>query len=219
MTTTTEPTGELDATRSALHAILRGYDSLMVAYSGGVDSAYLAWEAHEVLGSRMLAVIADSPSLPRKELAAAVAFAEAHSIPLRILETHEMERPDGNFLHGVAVSDRGLFESVVDGNWTETVNAGDFAMAVAEVRSKASACISYGVAAGVNAHLFGLAQKKRLDERVHLFRFFRITGLEGEAGVREEAVGVVEVVIVDGQGEVFGGGGGLAAVATGNEKG
>jgi len=41
-----------------------------------------------------LAVIADSPSLPRKELAAAVAFAEAHSIPLRILETHEMERPD-----------------------------------------------------------------------------------------------------------------------------
>lgn len=85
---------DLGASRSALHEQLRSYDSLLVAYSGGVDSAYLAWEAHRVLGSRMLAVIADSPSLPRKELAAAVTFAEAHSIPLHILETREMERPD-----------------------------------------------------------------------------------------------------------------------------
>jgi uncharacterized protein len=85
---------DLHAARSGLRALLHGFNSLMVAYSGGVDSAYLAWEAHEVLGSRMLAVIADSPSLPRRELAAAVAFAEAHAIPLRILETREMERSD-----------------------------------------------------------------------------------------------------------------------------
>jgi uncharacterized protein len=88
------PAEDLETSRSALHAALRAYDSLLVAYSGGVDSAYLAWEARNVLGSHMLAVIADSPSLPRKELTAAVAFAEAHSIPLRILETREMERDD-----------------------------------------------------------------------------------------------------------------------------
>jgi len=85
---------QLAAARSSLRAVLHCYESLMVAYSGGVDSAYLAWEAHQVLGSRMLAVIADSPSLPRTELAAAVAFTEAHAIPLRILETREMERAD-----------------------------------------------------------------------------------------------------------------------------
>jgi uncharacterized protein len=99
MNTATKPddnslTEDLHAAKSALRAVLRGFDNLMVAYSGGVDSAYLAWEAHKVLGSHMLAVIADSPSLPRKELVAAVAFAEVHAIPLRILETREMERAD-----------------------------------------------------------------------------------------------------------------------------
>jgi uncharacterized protein len=88
------PINELEAARSALHVLLRDFDRLMVAYSGGVDSAYLAWEAHQVLGSRMLAVVADSPSLPRKELAAAVAFAKVHAIPLHILHTNEMESAD-----------------------------------------------------------------------------------------------------------------------------
>jgi uncharacterized protein len=68
--------------------------SLLVAYSGGTDSAFLAHEAHRALGSQMLAMIADSPSLPRKELAAALAFAQQHGIPLRVLQTHEMERPE-----------------------------------------------------------------------------------------------------------------------------
>jgi pyridinium-3,5-biscarboxylic acid mononucleotide sulfurtransferase len=83
-----------DDARTRLRNLLAQHTRLMVAYSGGVDSAYLAWEAHEVLGSNMLAVIADSPSLPRKELAAAIAFAESHAVPLHILQTHEMERAD-----------------------------------------------------------------------------------------------------------------------------
>jgi pyridinium-3,5-biscarboxylic acid mononucleotide sulfurtransferase len=77
-----------------LHERLKSLGSLLVAYSGGTDSAYLAYAAHQALGERMLAVIADSPSLPRKELADAVAFAERHHIPVRVLQTHELEKPE-----------------------------------------------------------------------------------------------------------------------------
>ncbi len=80
------------------HAVLRqnlaALDSLLVAYSGGTDSAYLAFVAHQALGTRMLAVIADSPSLPRAELAGALAFAEEHSIPVETLATNELANPD-----------------------------------------------------------------------------------------------------------------------------
>ncbi len=74
-----------------LHEIITSLDSLLVAYSGGTDSAFLAYTAHEMLGNRMLAVIADSPSLPRQELAAALAFASDHKIPVHILQTRELE--------------------------------------------------------------------------------------------------------------------------------
>jgi len=92
---------ELSAKLDELRSALGGLDSLMVAYSGGTDSAYLAYEAHRLLGDRMLAVIADSPSLPRAELAAALDFATQHGIPMHILQTRELEDPhyarnDGN---------------------------------------------------------------------------------------------------------------------------
>ena len=69
-------------------------DSLLVAYSGGTDSAYLAYAAYEVLGDRMMAVIADSASLPRKELAAALEFTAEHGIPTHILHTAELSNPE-----------------------------------------------------------------------------------------------------------------------------
>ena len=84
----------IDHLRTALHLELHKYDRLAVAYSGGVDSAYLAWEAHQVLGDRMIAVIADSPSLPRTHLAFAMDFAQQHRIPLRVVQTAEMEREE-----------------------------------------------------------------------------------------------------------------------------
>src|SRR5512143_2673910 len=73
---------------------LRGLGRLLVAYSGGVDSAYLAWAAHEALGEGMRAIIADSPSLARTHLQDAIAFAAEHGIPLEVLNTSEVDRPE-----------------------------------------------------------------------------------------------------------------------------
>ncbi len=87
-------TAELVAKRSALDLSLRSLARVLVAYSGGVDSAFLAWAAHQALGGDMLAVIADSPSLARTQLADAIAFAREQEIPLEVLSTSELDRPE-----------------------------------------------------------------------------------------------------------------------------
>jgi uncharacterized protein len=77
-----------------LQSHLRSLGRLLVAYSGGVDSAYLAWAAHQALGDNMLAIIADSPSLARTQLADAIAFAREQAIPLEVIPTSELDRPE-----------------------------------------------------------------------------------------------------------------------------
>ncbi len=78
---------------SRLREIIASRPGLVVAYSGGVDSAFLAWTAHEVLGERMQAVIADSASLARTHLEDALAFAHEQRIPVEVVETRELENP------------------------------------------------------------------------------------------------------------------------------
>jgi pyridinium-3,5-biscarboxylic acid mononucleotide sulfurtransferase len=92
---TKEPlTAALVEKREALDRRLRETGRLMVAYSGGIDSAFLAFAAHRALGEEMLAVIADSPSLSRAHLRDAVEFAGQQGIPLRVVDTNELENPD-----------------------------------------------------------------------------------------------------------------------------
>jgi len=80
--------------RAALDRALRALGRTLLAYSGGVDSAFLSWAAHQVLGEDVLAVIADSASLARTQLADAIAFAGEHGIPLKVIATNELERPE-----------------------------------------------------------------------------------------------------------------------------
>ena len=85
------PYGVVSEKYEKLRALLRSYGSCLVAYSGGVDSVFLARVAHDVLGEKALAAIADSPSLPRRELQAALALGEQFHFPVRVVRTREFE--------------------------------------------------------------------------------------------------------------------------------
>src|SRR5271163_1422693 len=84
----------IESKLASLQGRLQALGRTLVAYSGGVDSAYLAWAAHDVLGDNMQAIIADSPSLARTQLADAIAFAREQSIPLEVVATSELDRPE-----------------------------------------------------------------------------------------------------------------------------
>jgi uncharacterized protein len=86
--------GVSDAKLVQLQELLRSYGSCVVAYSGGVDSVFLARVAWDTLGERSLAAIADSPSLPRRELEEALTLAREHGFPVRVVRTKEFNNPD-----------------------------------------------------------------------------------------------------------------------------
>jgi uncharacterized protein len=85
---------ELNSKHALLQSSLQQLGRVLVAYSGGVDSAYLAWVAHQTLGDNMLAAIADSPSLARTQLTDATAFAAEEKIPLEVIATSELDRAE-----------------------------------------------------------------------------------------------------------------------------
>jgi uncharacterized protein len=84
----------LDAKREKLYSILRSMGRAIVAYSGGTDSAYLAWAAHQVLGVEAIAITADSASIPESHKRDAEEFVRRFGIPHEYIETHEFENPD-----------------------------------------------------------------------------------------------------------------------------
>jgi pyridinium-3,5-biscarboxylic acid mononucleotide sulfurtransferase len=87
------PAADLDAKRGALERILREMGSLVVAYSGGVDSAFLAVFAHRLLGDHALAVTADSESLSGEQRSLALDVALRFGFPHRLVQTREIDNP------------------------------------------------------------------------------------------------------------------------------
>lgn len=85
---------DLNAKEQALFAALGGLRRVVVAYSGGTDSAYLAWAAHRVLGNDAIAITADSASLPSSHKRDAAAFAVECGFRHAYIETHEFENPE-----------------------------------------------------------------------------------------------------------------------------
>jgi pyridinium-3,5-biscarboxylic acid mononucleotide sulfurtransferase len=85
---------ELKAKEDTLFRILRELRRVVVAYSGGTDSAYLAWAVHQVLGDDAIAITADSPSIPTSHKRDAEAFARECGFRHEYIETHEFENPD-----------------------------------------------------------------------------------------------------------------------------
>jgi uncharacterized protein len=90
-TTTSEA---LAARAGRLRDILSGYQSVLIAFSGGVDSAYLAIAAAAALGNRTLAVTADSPSYPDTHRRLALTIARDFGFPHEVIHTAELDRPE-----------------------------------------------------------------------------------------------------------------------------
>ena len=84
----------MQAKVETLQALLRQHAPLLIAYSGGVDSAYLLAAAHRTLGAGAVGVIADSPSLPRQALADALELAKSVGAPVEVVRTDELANAD-----------------------------------------------------------------------------------------------------------------------------
>src|SRR5258708_20090909 len=84
----------LNEKQEKLFSLLEDMDRVIVAYSGGADSAYLAWAANKVLGSNAVAITADSASIPESHKRDAEAFAQHFAIRHEYIDTYDFDNPD-----------------------------------------------------------------------------------------------------------------------------
>jgi uncharacterized protein len=91
---TAERTSTLQEREASLVDRLRSWPSLIVAYSGGVDSAYLAWAATRALGQHALCVTADSPSYPERHRSMAISIARDFGLRHEVIRTRELDNPE-----------------------------------------------------------------------------------------------------------------------------
>jgi pyridinium-3,5-biscarboxylic acid mononucleotide sulfurtransferase len=161
------------AKEAALRDTLSGWPALIVAYSGGVDSAYLAWAATDVLGPRALCITADSPSYPERHRALALRIARDFGFRHEIINTNEMARPEyranpanrcyycKHELYGrltVIARERG-FAAVVDGSNAD--DRGDY-------RPGRQAAREFGVVSPLDAVGLRKAEIRELSRRAGL---------------------------------------------------
>jgi len=88
------PSEALDVKESRLRELLASYESVIVAFSGGADSAYLAWAATGVLGQSALCITADSPSYPDRHRQLALTVAREAGLRHEIIQTSELDRAE-----------------------------------------------------------------------------------------------------------------------------
>jgi len=143
---------EADNKLEKLRSLLKGYGSCLVAYSGGVDSVFLAHVAYGVLGDRALAVIADSPSLPRRELGEALDIARKFSFPVRVIRTQEFANASytANPVNRCYFCKHELFEELAplaEAEHFSVIAYGENASDIGDFRPGAQAAVKFSVRA------------------------------------------------------------------------
>lgn len=154
-----------------LKAILSGYPSLAIGFSGGVDSAYLSDIAHEVMGDKCTMVLADSPSLPRSEFKEATELAEKRGWNLIVIQTDEFQnenylKNDGNRCYFCRSELFRKMKEFSDENSVEVLAYGAMADdAFDPTRLGALAATEYDIVAPLQAAELGKLEIRYLSER------------------------------------------------------